>query len=81
MPPTYGVSDTELANRFGFHPATDQVKEKYQTLREAFLNMAKLVNEVCPESREKALSLTALQEAQMWAIGSIAIHETPLVKE
>jgi hypothetical protein len=75
------VSNDELENRFGFHPANDDVKAKYQEIRAKFLRLAMDVNSLCPESREKALALTALQEAQMWTIGSIAIHETPLIRE
>lgn len=65
----------------GFHPATPEVKEKYELIRSKFIEIANLLNQACPESRHKSLAFTNLQQAQMWAIGSVAINETPLVAE
>lgn len=75
------LTDEEIENSFGFHPATPEVKEKYEFIRGEFTMLAMRINATCPDSREKSLALTNLQQAQMWAIGSVAINETPLVGE
>lgn len=79
----YGDKRTndEIRRRFGFHPATDEVKSTYEQLRGAAMQYAYVVNELCPESREKSLALTSLQEASMWAICSVATNLTPLGDE
>lgn len=71
----------DVNNEFGFHPATEDVKPKYRETREAFIELAQWLEDTLPESRHKSLALTNLQQAQMWAIGSIAINQTPQVDE
>ncbi len=34
-----------------------------------------MMNSLCPESREKSLAITNLQQSVMWANASIAINE------
>ncbi|SPT95568.1 Uncharacterised protein [Lysinibacillus capsici] len=60
---------------FMYHsPKADQPK-RYDAIRTKAKELALLINEVCPESREKALALTNLQQTTMWANASIAINE------
>lgn len=72
------MTDEEIIDAFGFHPGTPDVMAKYDRTRFEFLKLALYINTECPDSREKSLALTTLQQAQMWSIASIAIHETPL---
>ena len=44
------------------------------TLANSFL-FAGLVDNLCPESREKSLAMTKIEEATMWANASIARRE------
>lgn len=71
----------EVERRFGFHPATPEVVPAYQAIREAFIDLAVFVGSVTPVSREQSLAMTALQEAQMWTIASIATNLTPVGEE
>lgn len=41
-------------------------------LRTAFIRVAEEVVWQCPESRERSVALTKLEEASMWAIASVA---------
>jgi len=59
---------------FSFHPATQEEIEKYQKIRAAALNMALLIKELCPDSRERCIAFTKIQECAMMANASIAIH-------
>ena len=73
--------EKEISRRFGFHPATPDVVETYREIRQGFQALAQSVARKVPESREKSLFLTSLQEAQMWAIAAVATNLTPLGEE
>lgn len=65
----------ELVNRFTYHaPREDQV-ERYEEIRAKGLLLALEVNGSCPESREKSLAMTKIEEAVMWANAAIARNE------
>lgn len=69
------VDRHELEDRFRYHPpANGEVVESHQWVRANCLTLASTLNDVLPESREKSLALTAVQEAMMWANAAIAIH-------
>ncbi len=62
-----------IARAFTYHPAPDgRIAEKYEKLREAFRQLAILVALACPESREKAIAMTNLEQSNMWANAAIA---------
>jgi hypothetical protein len=72
------VTQSELENRFGFHPATDLTREKHQTVRESFIDFTSELLQIIPDGREQALVITALEEASMWANAAIARNLAPL---
>lgn len=62
----------ELKNRFTYHPPKADQPKKYEDLRDLCLSVANVINASCPESREKALAITHLEEVVFWANASIA---------
>lgn len=74
----YGANMTtgQLANIFTYHKPFGDQPARYELLREAGGKLATLINELCPESREKSLALTYTQQVIMWANASIAINES-----
>ena len=65
----------EVLKRFTHHaPIGDQV-ERYQQIREKLMELGALLEEVCPESRERSLAFTNLEQAGFWANASIARNE------
>lgn len=64
----------DLANRFTYHAPQNGQVELYAQIRAAAHELAKLLNDSCPESREKSLAVTHLEDAVMWANASIARH-------
>jgi hypothetical protein len=65
---------------FTYHSPTVNQGTRYVALRERAHKLALLINDSCPESREKALAITNLQQAIMWANASIAINEASTAK-
>jgi hypothetical protein len=62
----------DIENRFTYHPPHGAQPELYQKIRARALSLSLFLNEVCPDSREKSLAMTALEECAMWANAAIA---------
>lgn len=69
------ISDDEIKKRFTYHAPKEGQPEKYDVIREVAFSFAEIINNMCPDSREKSLALTALEECVMWANASIARNE------
>ncbi len=65
----------DLDNRFVYHTPKGNQEQKYENIRKNALVFAELINAMCPDSREKSLAITALEECMMWANSSIARNE------
>lgn len=61
-----------IDNNFTYHAPTTDQQLKYENLRAHAKSLAARINEYCPESREKSLAFTKLEEVVMWANASIA---------
>ena len=62
----------EIAARFAHHEMTDEEKTHSNKIREDAMNLADIIDIYCPESREKSLALTKLEECIMWVNKSIS---------
>lgn len=62
----------QIENNFMYHAPKNNQQEKYEELREKAKELAYLIDELCPNSREKALANTKLEESVMWANASVA---------
>ncbi len=69
------MTPEQIENLFTYHAPKDGQPERYQNIREHAKALAVVINDHCPESREKSLAITSLQQASMWANASIAINE------
>lgn len=65
----------QIENNFIYHAPKEGQAEKYQEVRDKLKEAAILINNSCPESREKSLALTNLEQSMMWANASIARNE------
>jgi len=70
MPHQYPID-----NNFTYHPPVGDQQERYEKLREKAKELAWMVLEYCPESRERSLALTELETSIFWANASIARNE------
>ncbi len=69
------MHDKDISNRFTYHVPKEGQPAKYDYLRNSARELAREINERCPESREKSLAITHLEEAVFWANASIARNE------
>lgn len=69
------MTNAELENRFTYHAPKEGQPERYERIRYKAKMLAAYINEYCPDSREKSLALTKIEEAVMWANASMARNE------
>ena len=60
---------------FTYHPPKGDQQKRYEELRDCAKGLAKRIASSCPESRERSLAFTKLEESFMWANASIARNE------
>lgn len=65
----------DLRNRFTCHNSKHTQPERYTDIRAAALAVAFTIDELSPDSREKSLAITHLEEAVFWANAAIARNE------
>lgn len=62
-------------NKFKYHAPKGNQAERYEALRNKAKELAHMIDELCPNSREKSIAMTNLEQASMWANASIARNE------
>lgn len=67
------IDVADIENRFAFHAATtDEKRDAHTSVRQACRRLADFVNENVPDGREKAVAITHIEDAMMWANAGIA---------
>ncbi|ARF67229.1 hypothetical protein B7C51_04470 [Paenibacillus larvae subsp. pulvifaciens] len=66
------MSNPQIENNFKYHAPKEGQPEKYTAIRERAKELAYMLDELCPNSREKSLAITNLEQVVMWANASIA---------
>lgn len=69
------MNQKELDNIFTYHKPTGGQQLRYEDLRGLAKELAQMIEHHCPNSREKSLAITSLQQTIMWANAAIAINE------
>ena len=68
-------NNPDLEKRFTYHPPNEGQANWYQQIRDAAKGYAYILDRYTPDSREKSLALTKLEESVMWANAAIARGE------
>jgi hypothetical protein len=68
------MDHADIDNRFTFHAPKPGQPEVYQNIRNAAHNLALFINDVAPDSREKSLAITHLEEVVFWTNAAVARH-------
>jgi hypothetical protein len=69
------VTPEQINKIFTYHSPNQSQQDRYVALRNKAKEFALLINDYCPESREKSLALTDLQRCVQMANAAIAITE------
>lgn len=69
------MDQKELDNRFSYHAPKGDQTARYETIRSEARHLASVLDATCPDSREKSLAMTHLEQAVMMANASIARRE------
>jgi len=67
------MNPNDITNRFTYHPPKGSAQvEDYSKIRQGAKAFAEYINANVPESREKSLAITHLEEVVFWANAAIA---------
>ncbi len=68
------MSPDDLANRFQFHSAAGKPDTQlaHESVRSNCGDLARALNDIVPEGREKSLAITHLETVMFWANAAIA---------
>lgn len=62
----------QIEKAFTYHPPKEGQPERYEAIRSEAKLLAALIDDLVPDSREKSLAVTKLEECVMWANAGIA---------
>lgn len=65
----------EIAHNFTYHAPKPGQQERYVSLRDKAKELALLIVELTPASREQSVAITELETAVFWANAAIARNE------
>lgn len=74
---SFTKEESEIASRFGFHKPDAVGVEKMTAVRKKVRELALLIENICPHSKEKATALTQLSFVMM-AANSAIVQQYPL---
>lgn len=67
------IGSDQLKTRFKHHPTRNRDDVfAHEAVRNKCYETALAIDRLCPDSREKSLAMTKLEEAMMWANAAIA---------
>lgn len=69
------MTNAEIERKFSYHAPKEEQQQRYDAIRYKAKMLTAYINEYCPDSREKSLAITKIEEAVMWAYASIARNE------
>lgn len=65
----------QIENAFTYHPPKGDQPERYVKIRDAAKNFVFPIDECVPDSREKSVAMTNLEQVVMWANAGISRNE------
>lgn len=69
-------TSAELNHSLTNHPpSNDAVVQAFERVRGSAKDLGEIIHALCPESRERSIAITKLEETVMWAIKSIAVNQ------
>lgn len=65
----------DIEHIFKYHSPKDNQPERYEKIRAKAKELAVLYLDNCPDSRERSVALTNLEQSVFWANASVARNE------
>lgn len=65
-------NNPQIENNFKYHAPKPGQPDIYEQIRNKAKELAYLIDEVAPKSREQSLALTNLEQAVFWANAAVA---------
>ena len=72
---TIADKDVMLQKNFIYHAPKNDQQERYEKLRSGFKELARLIIDSTPSSREQSTALTNLETSMFWSNAAIARNE------
>ncbi|WP_438310818.1 Acb2/Tad1 domain-containing protein [Sporosarcina sp. FA9] len=69
-----------LDNAYSYHAPKGDQTARYEAIRSKAKELAHMIDELCPNSREKSVAQTNLEQTTMWANASIARNDKEGIK-
>jgi len=60
---------------YAYHKPSPEGLNKINVLREGFSSLQKIIDEMCPASRQKSVAITELETSAMWAIKAVVFND------
>jgi len=67
--------ENTIVHNFSYHAPKEGQPKRYEKIRGKAKELALLIHEECPESRERSLAMSELETAVFWANAAIARNE------
>lgn len=71
------MNEAQIRETFRYHAPTERKVSTFEKIRELMTETAVEVAALLPHSRERSVFITHMQQAQMMANASVAIHGYP----
>ncbi|MGF6358057.1 hypothetical protein ABIE27_006022 [Paenibacillus sp. 4624] len=69
------MKNPQIENNFSYHSPKEGQPAKYEAIRAKAKELACLIDEQTPKSREQSLAQTNLEQAVFWANAAVARNE------
>lgn len=79
--PKYTIDTEKIDNDFTYHPPFGNQVDRFALIRNTAKGLAFTIAAQVPDSREKSLAMTNLEQAVFWANAAIARNEKPETTE
>jgi len=71
------ITNLDISHRFSYRKPDAQKQKAHEHTRAEYYRLGETMARVLPESREKSLAITALEESLMWANAALARNDLP----
>lgn len=66
---------------YAYHKPSAEGLKRITALREAYSIVQKIIEESCPNSRQKSVAITELETSAMWAIKAVVFNDPDSIVE